>query len=532
MDWTPTRLSYRQTGYFSKIITDYLDRSDSLAPFYKHPVSIQGICDALRARQQSPVDRDTLVAALKEQYEGAEPSAPVQHHIELLAHADTFTICTAHQPAIFTGSLYFIYKILHTIKLAANLSAQLPAYRFVPVFYMGSEDADLEELGKIYLDQEKLVWDTKQTGAVGRMKPAGLEKIVQRIEGEFSVQPFGKELVAMIREIYLGSPDIQTATFRLIHRLFAEYGLLVLIADKASLKQLMIPVFEEDLFAQTPSGLVDETIGRLSQHYKVQANPRAINLFYLKDDLRGRIEKVGDKFFVHDSSLVFSEQEMREELHRHPEHFSPNVILRGLFQETILPNIAFIGGGGETAYWLELKNLFEHYKVPFPVLVLRNSFLLVEGLWSDKLEKAGVTVTDIFHPEKELLDELVRRQSRQQLSLGQEIGETEVFYEKLQQLSGAIDPTLSQHVEALRARAIEPLRELEKKLLKAEKRKFGDQQRQIHAIQSALFPLKGLQERIDNFLPWYAMRGKQFLEDLYQHSLALEQEFVILSGTP
>jgi bacillithiol synthase len=219
-------------------------------------------------------------------------------------------------------------------------------------------------------------------------------------------------------------------------------------------------------------------------------------------------------------------------LHRHPEHFSPNVILRGLLQETILPNIAFIGGGGETAYWLELKNLFEHYKVPFPVLILRNSFLLVEGLWSDKLSKAGVTVTDIFHSEKELLDELVRRQSRQRLSLGQEITAAGQFYEKLQQLSAAVDPTLSQHVEALRAKATEPLRELEKKLLKAEKRKFSDQQRQINAIQSALFPLKGLQERIDNFLPWYAKRGKKFLEDLYQHSLALEQEFVILSGTP
>jgi bacillithiol biosynthesis cysteine-adding enzyme BshC len=310
--------------------------------------------------------------------------------------------------------------------------------------------------------------------------------------------------------------------------LFAEYGLLVLIADKASLKRQMIPVFEEDLFAQTPSGLVDATILSLSQHYKVQANPRAINLFYLKDDLRGRIEKVGDKFLVHDSALVFDEPAMREELQQHPERFSPNVILRGLFQETILPNIAFIGGGGETAYWLELKNLFAHYKVPFPVLVLRNSFLLVEELWSEKLKKAGITVTDIFRSEKELVDELVRRQSRQRLNLEQEIAEAGRFYEKLKQLGGSVDPSLSQHVAALEARALEPLRELEKKLLRAEKRKFSDQQRQIYTIQSTLFPLKGLQERIDNFLPWYAKRGKQFLEDLYRHSPALEQEFVIL----
>src|SRR5882724_3471701 len=208
MDWIPTRLSFRETGYFSKIITDYLDRADTLAPFYAHPVSLKGICDSLEGRQQSPVNREVLVAALKDQYAGEAPAPRVKQNIDLLATAGTFTVCTAHQPAIFTGSLYFIYKILHTIKLAAHLSSELPQYRFVPVFYMGSEDADLEELGKIYLDQEKLVWDTRQTGAVGRMKPAGLEKIMQRIEGEYSVQPFGKELIGMLREAYLGSPDI------------------------------------------------------------------------------------------------------------------------------------------------------------------------------------------------------------------------------------------------------------------------------------------------------------------------------------
>lgn len=529
MDWIPTLLPYRQTGYFSRIITDYLDQAESLKPFYIHPVTLEGICSSLKARQRSPVNREVLVAALKQQYNSVGSASLVQHNIDGLLQPNTFTVCTAHQPAIFTGSLYFIYKILHTIKLAAYLTERLPQYRFVPVFYMGSEDADLEELGKIYLGNEKLVWDTKQTGAVGRMKPKGLEKILERIEGELSVQPFGPELIRLLKEAYGKSPDIQTATFRLLHSLFADYGLVVLIPDNASLKKLMIPVFEDDLFQQTPSRLVDETIRDLSQHYKVQANPRAINLFYLKDDLRGRIEKVGDKFLVHDSGLVFDEKQMRQELQQYPERFSPNVILRGLLQETILPNIAFIGGGGETAYWLELKSLFAHYGVDFPVLVLRNSFLLVERPWKEKLEKAGVTVTDIFRPEEELMNELVKRQSQHSLSLEQEIAEANQYYEKLKMLSGAIDPTLVQHVEALQAKAVEPLRELEKKLLKAEKRKFKDQQRQIHAIKSALFPLDGLQERIDNFMPWYAGRGKKFIADLYEHSLALEQEFVILA---
>ncbi len=529
MDWTSTYLPYRQTGYFSRIITDYLDQTDTLKPFYTHAVSPEGLRQSMAARRKAPVDRAALVSALEEQYAAIPGSPQVQENIRRLSEENTFTVCTAHQPAIFTGHLYFIYKILHTIRLADTLNKDFPDVRFVPVFYMGSEDADLEELGHVYLGGDKLVWETKQTGAVGRMNTKGLEKMLFRIEGELSIEPFGPELMRLLKDAYLNSPDIQTGTFRLIHELFAEYGLVVLIPDRASLKKLMIPVFEDDLFREEPAKIVSETIARIPDHYKVQANPRAINLFYLKDDLRARIERKDDLFCVHTTDLKFTEQEIREELHQHPERFSPNVILRGLFQETILPNIAFIGGGGETAYWLELKGLFEHYQVPFPVLLLRNSFLLVSRQWAEKIERAQLSVTDLFRPAEELVNGLVRRESEHSLSLEREISEANQYYEALKVLTRPVDPTLEQHVEALQARALDPIRTLEKKLLKAEKRKFLDLQRQVHSLKAALFPLDSLQERVENFMPWYAAFGRQFIRDLYANSPVLEQEFVVLA---
>ncbi|MBS1661520.1 MAG: bacillithiol biosynthesis cysteine-adding enzyme BshC [Bacteroidetes bacterium] len=528
MDWISTYLPYRQTGYFSRIITDYLEQAAELAPFYAHPVTTEGLKAAIEARRKAPVNRPVLVEALREQYASVSPAPLVEQNIARLADENTFTIVTAHQPAIFTGHLYFIYKILHTIRLAEQLTKETPGAHFVPVFYMGSEDADLDELGNVYLGGEKLVWDTKQTGAVGRMKTKGLDRLLFRIEGELSVQPYGNELLAMLREAYLESPDIQTATFRLLHRLFAEYGLIVLIPDRADLKKLMIPVFEDDLFQQTPSAIVEKTIGQLSAHYKVQANPRLINLFYLKDDIRNRIEEVDGSYVVHGTNIRWTPAEIKEELHRHPERFSPNVILRGLFQETILPNVAFIGGGGETAYWLELKGLFDHYKTPFPVLVLRNSFLLVEKQWQEKIEKMGFEVTDIFQPAEDLMNQLVRRDSEQTLSLEEEIAAANRYYESLKNLARPVDPTLEQHVTALQTRAVEPLRVLEKKLLKAEKRKFDDQRRQLQTLKTALFPHDGLQERVENFMPWYAQHGQAFIHHLYKHSPALEQSFVIL----
>ena len=231
MDWISTRLPYRQTGYFSRIITDYLEQAEQLAPFYRHPVSAEGLRRSLEARKAFPTDRAVLVQALEEQYADLAESPRVRENITRLASADTFTVCTAHQPAIFTGHLYFIYKILHTIRLAEWLKEQYPSHHFVPVFYMGSEDADLDELGHIYLGGDKLVWDTKQTGAVGRMKTKGLDKLYYRIEGQLSVEPYGRELMGLLKAAYLDSPDIQTATFKLLHSLFAEYGLVTLIAE-------------------------------------------------------------------------------------------------------------------------------------------------------------------------------------------------------------------------------------------------------------------------------------------------------------
>jgi bacillithiol biosynthesis cysteine-adding enzyme BshC len=529
MDCTATNLSYQQTGYFSKLITDYLSEDNSLTPFYAQPVSIQGVKSTIRCREQFKTNRALLVDELKKQYETVRAGDQVNQNIKRLSAENTFTITTAHQPAIFTGNLFFIYKILHTIKLANYLSEQLPEYHFVPVYYMGNEDADFNELGHIFIDNEKIVWDTNQKGAVGRMKTKGLEKIITRIEGEFSIQPFGGELIRLLKNCYLNSKDVQSATFLLVNELFAAYGLIVLIPDTPNLKRLMLTVFEDDLVNQTASSIVETTISEFPEKYKVQANPREINLFYLKDDIRELIELKNDVYEVRRTNIKFSKEEILAELKNNPAHFSPNVILRGLYQSTILPDVAFIGGGGETAYWLELKNLFQKYSVPYPLLVIRNSFLIIEKKWKEKIDKTGLTVESIFNEESELLNERIKAESANQLSLQNEIAAAENYYDNLKSIAGKVDKTLIQHVESLRTKALKEITELEKKLLRNEKRKFEDIQRQIHDIKSALFPLNNLQERIENFIPYYAKWGKNFIDMLYINSLALEQEFVILT---
>jgi bacillithiol biosynthesis cysteine-adding enzyme BshC len=372
-------------------------------------------------------------------------------------------------------------------------------------------------------------WKTKQQGAVGRMKvDKALLQLIAQLEGQLGVQPYGQELISILRDSYREGTDIASATFRLVNHLFASYGLLVLVADDPRLKRKMEMVFQEDLFLHVPHALVNESGDALQSAYKVQVNPREINLFYLNEGLRERIIEDAGQFKVERTDLRFTQEEMKNELAVHPERFSPNVVLRALYQETILPNVAFIGGGAELAYWLEMKGMFDHYQVPFPVLVLRNSFLLGRKAQESRLASFGFKMEDLFLPEFEIMNKYVAAHSANTLDVNEESTAADQLLSGLKNKAAAVDQTLLPHVEAIHARFQKQLNEAGKKLLRAEKRKFDDQRNQLLKIKSQLFPNGSLQERVDNFMPYYAQHGMAFIDALYKHSPALEQEFIIL----
>jgi bacillithiol biosynthesis cysteine-adding enzyme BshC len=522
-------IPYKSTGYFSKLVIDYLEENKQLQNFYQHPVSLGGIQQAIKARQSFNTNRKLLVDELNKQYQNIQLSSKQKVNIELLLSENTFTITTAHQPNIFTGPLYFIYKIIHAIKLADELTATLKEFNFVPVYYMGSEDADLDELGFINLNGEKLIWNTQQTGAVGRMKvDKAFIQLIDKIYGQIGVNSHGKELIEIFKQSYTEGKTIQQATLELVNHLFADHGLLIVIPDNPSLKKSFQSVVEKELTEQFSHSIVEQTTNELSKHYKVQASGRDLNLFYLIDDKRERIEVSSSKFQVSSLKKEWNQEEIITELQNHPERFSANVILRGVFQETILPNIAFIGGGGELAYWLELKNVFAAVNVPYPMLILRNSFLLFTQQQQEKLLKLGFVINDLFKTEDDLLNELVKRQTTHQLDLDKEINQAKDFYQYLKNIVGEIDSTLQQHTAALQTKALKQLTNLEKKMLRAEKRKFETQKNQLHQLKQELFPNNSLQERTENFSLLYSKYGKELLQKIYDASKGLNQEFGIV----
>lgn len=525
-----TYIDYRDTLSFSELVYDYIANKDTLAPFYTFEANRNGIRKAIAQRNQYPIDRKALVASLQQQYQNLRLQKCVDENINALADNNTFSICTAHQPNLLTGYLYFFYKILHAIAMAEQLNSEYPELRFVPVYYMGSEDNDLAELGQFRYDNRNYAWDADgQTGAVGRMHTDSLKPFLNELFKRFG--PPGihcDSLKELLTKSYNEHPTIASATQYLVHELFGQYGLIVLNPDDQNFKKQFQSVFKDELLNQHAYPIVSAQSEKLAQAYKAQAFPRPINLFYLKDNLRERIEKQGAHWQVLNTSIRFDETSLLEEVEKHPEHFSPNVILRGLFQETILPNVCFIGGGAELAYWLQLKPLFDHYKVFYPAIFLRQSVQIIEAPTWELMQKMNCSVIDIFKPIETQIKQHIMHISSADLNVA---AEQEAIGQQLKLLinkAQKIDPTLEQSIGAAHQKIKHQIKVVAQKMYRAEKRKAAIDIQRLEKIHHNIKPKGGLQERVENFSTFYLQNGFSIFDTVKRSIKPFENQFLII----
>jgi bacillithiol biosynthesis cysteine-adding enzyme BshC len=525
-----TYVPYKDTGFFSRLAIDYLSNHPDTHAFYQFSPDAEGLKRAIVERAKYPVNRKALVAALNKQYTNLTRNIKTDENIQSLLNENTFTVCTAHQPNLLTGYLYFIYKILHAIKLAEQLNEEYPGKHFVPIYYMGSEDNDLEELGTFRFRDTKFTWDGNgQAGAVGRMNTKGLKPLLNELFKLFG--PPGKnceELEKLLTTAYLQHKTIAEATHYLVNELFGQYGLVVLNPDDATLKAEFIPVMEDELLHQEAYPIITGQIEKLGVNYKIQAHPRPVNLFYLSEQLRERIEKNNEKWTIVNTDKKFAKAEILDELKKNPERFSPNVMLRGLFQETILPNVAFIGGGAEVAYWLQLKTLFKHYHVFFPCIFLRQSVMWINTPQTRLREQLEFNIHEIFKPEHDLVTDYISKHTTNEWKTDEEARAIEAIFQSLAQKATSLDPTLKDGAAAALAKMKHQLQTLEKKMLRSEKKKMDIQLQRISLLKNVLFPNNSLQERVENFLDYYLDGGPAFLDVIKNGIKPLTPDFLVI----
>ncbi|MES2810805.1 MAG: bacillithiol biosynthesis cysteine-adding enzyme BshC [Bacteroidota bacterium] len=533
-------ISYKETGAFSPTVIDYLEDKPELKEFYSHRPTLDGFAGLLQHKQVI-ADRNLLADTIEDQYQIVAQYARiwdndfaipgcVQSNIKSLRDDNTYTITTGHQLNIFAGPLYFIYKIVTAIKLAKQLKAQFPDKNFVPVYWMASEDHDFAEISYTTIGGKKVHWWLEAHGPTGRINPETLRQALNQYKGVLGMEHYGPELAAIVETAYTRFDKLADATRYMVNALFGRYGLVIVDADNKQLKQQFAPIIERDIIEQNSFKNINQTNEKLTKlGVHIQVNPREINFFYMQGAIRERLVFEDNLYKVLNTDISFTEEALREEIHKNPAKFSPNVVMRPLYQECILPNIAYIGGGAEVVYWLELKANFDFYGVDFPVLILRNSGLVIRKESAAKVKRMELQPADLFKTTDELKNYWIKKHSEHALSIQKEWAELSAIFDTLKDRAAKIDPTLGPSTEAVRVRLKKAIDNLEKKLVRSEKANYHTRLEQIEQIKTELFPGGSLQERNENFGLLYVRWGQAFIDELIAGFEPLDFEFAVLT---
>ncbi len=525
-------IAFRDTNYFSDLICNYIEEQPEFKTLYNRFPNIANF--ELQIKEKSKTfdtkKRQVLVKVLNEQYNSIKTSKLTQQHIDSLESDQTFTITTGHQLNLFTGPLYFLYKIISTINLTKELKAAYPNYNFAPIYWMASEDHDFEEINYFNFRGKKIRWNRQGEGAVGHYNTEGLDVIYKILESEFGYGEHAETLRSWFKDAYMEHDNLADATRYLANTLFGEHGLVIIDADDKALKDMFVPYIKNDIINQVSYKNVSETNTYIEElGYKVQVNPREINFFYIDQGLRERVVYENNQYKVNNTNTTWDEAGLINDIKNNPERFSPNVIMRPLYQEVILPNLCYIGGGGELAYWLQLKSNFEAHGITFPILLLRNSVLVKSEKQDEKLKRLDISTKDIFLKRDTYINKKVRKISNIDIDLSPQRQTLQDQFKHLYDIAKQTDKSFLGAVKAQEVKQIKGLNNLEKRLLKAQKKTLANEVMRMTEIQEQLFPGQSLQERNLNFSELYLEYGEALIPVLLKHLQPLQGEFLVLT---
>lgn len=483
-----------ETQWFSEQHLRLVYDQKSFESFLTEPFSKEAILTQIerKSAQFGTEARATMVNALTNQYKNTAISEKTKANIASIKEKNTFTITTGHQLSLYTGPLYFVIKILHVIKMCEELNATYSDYNFIPVYWMASEDHDFEEIQSLSIFNKKITWEKEAQGPVGLLDTEGLAAIRTEMHDLFKNHPESE-----IHEVLdaLQGENYAEAARNMVDRMFGDRGLVILDGDDRDLKKSFAPILEKELTQQFSFPEVEATTKRVVQAGgKDQVMPREINLFYCEKGIRSRIEKKGDRFTAENAGEF-----TLEDLLNAPEKLSPNVILRPLYQEFILPNLTYVGGGGEISYWLQLKTVFEVAGVVYPLIQVRNSVVWMDRSTVSKLEKIEGTPADLFKDEDAWKKEFVLESDEDELDMSAIDMSFEGLSEELKALILGIDESKSSFIEAELARMEKQLESIKAKAVKFSKSNHEQAMKAIEFIKSRINPSGGLQERSVNF---------------------------------
>lgn len=518
-------------GAFPDLFVDYCTNFASVADFYagdwRDESARAGVADRAAAR---PIDRDAMADVLAEQNEDWGAGTTAQQNVEALRDPATVAVVTGQQVGLFTGPLYTIYKTITVLQLADEWAEQT-GRTVVPVFWVEGEDHDFEEIATAHvlhrnedvsLSYEPGVDDNP--GAVGRLPlTEAIDDVIGRLDEVLPPSDFKPSIMERVRAAYQPGTPIEDAFAHLLRSLFEGEGLVFMNPDDERLKALSRPLFRRELEdPETPAARIDATSRALRDRgYHTQVHARPTNLFWLGDDARTPIDLGDDGHFVlRGTDRTFTRAELLDRLDDEPERFSPNVILRPLMQDHLLPTAAYVAGPGEVSYFAQYGDVYDWAGLDMPIIHPRASVSLVEGKVQKVLDKYDLGVCDFRADLDALFQDVVVDTMEVDIDALFQDASTEV-HKALNALKPdveAVDQTLGAATEATRAALVDEMNDLKQKVVRAEKRQQDEVRTQLEKAHANLRPGGTLQERTINVLYYLNKYSLDLIDDL-RHTL-------------
>jgi len=510
----------------SRLTKDYLRFDEQVAGFfngdYRRSITYQAAATVAAGTPRA--DRRALLERLYHQNESFGMAQATKRHLEQLADPQCLAVVTGQQVGLLTGPLYTIYKALTTCRLAESLAGELQR-PVVPVFYLATEDHDFDEVRWLGWRNQKYEFEKKiytpalmpqRTPMSGVVLDAAIVDLLQQLDDESEASPFKAQFLNLAGECYRPSVTLADAFARFFTTLLADWGVVLLDAADAQLKELAQPIFQQELTEGTSVSAMLRTNRELADrgyHSQLAVHPQRPHLFILTQG-RHSLEQTDTGLRDMHSGARFT----AEQLAREPARLSPKAALRPIVQDWLLPTIAYVAGPGEIAYWAQLKRVYAGFHLPMPIVVPRASMTLVEAKIRRHLEKFSVSV------DKVLTQPTASRQKVEQQLLPQQLTEPlravqqlmkETWPQLLQSVS-SLDPTLVSPAQKTADQIAGAVEQLQAKLFRALQQKENAMADAWRVILDSLMPANELQERQLNVLPFLIKYGPALLTTLYE----------------
>ena len=524
------KIQIEKIDFLSKLVKDYSNFDLKIKPFINH--FPDGFVNFSKQRVLSNSVRKDLVSVIKKQYKNTtfykSDLNKVNQNITNLLLSDSQTITTGHQLNILASPLFLIYKLINVISLSRELSLKRKK-NIIPIFWMASEDHDFKEIQKCNLFKKSYTWNRKQNDfPVGCMSTIGIESLLEKISLDMPELPYKNELISAFKNIYSNNKNYANAHRALLTFLFGKYGLVILDSNDILLKKHFVVHFKSEFSTKNVFFSIRDTNTQLAKYYKTKLNPMDNNVFYFNGSSRIKILRKGNIFSLSDGTIKWTKKELFTELEKHPERFSPNVVLRPLYQEKILPNIAYIGGPSEISYWIQLKKLFKLENQNFPILILRSLVLNLSVKEVKMLKKYNIKYSDLFLSKDLVINNYVKKNAAINFEL--EYQKLDQILDSIIQKSKNVNSNLNLHVEVVSKKIKKDILKLEKKIISNQKDEHLVALKKINNLFENLYFGDDIQERSCSYIPYYMKYGSLFFDILIKKLDPLEKDYIILKG--